>query len=217
MYFPAPQMQILDTWHVIGLEGTGSNDIAVEQLFVPDGYSIGLGVDRPVNDGALYRLPVFGFLACSVSAVMLGIARAAIDSFTAFAAAKVPRGARRPLADHSTIQAQLAQAEGLLGSGRALFYDQLGRVWDQAVRGDRPTPGDRAHLRVAATTAARNSVAAVDILFELAGASAVYDTSALQRQFRDIRAAGQHAAIGPRTLELAGRVLLGLETDTSLL
>ena len=92
--FPAADAEIIDTWTVSGLRGTGSHDIAVRDLLVPATRSVSLTHDRPVASGALYAFPLFGLLALGIAAVALGIARRAIDELVALAAAKTPTGGR---------------------------------------------------------------------------------------------------------------------------
>jgi hypothetical protein len=72
-------------------------------------------------------------------------------------------------------------------------------------------------IRLAATTATLNSARAVDICYNLGGASSIYSSNLLQRHFRDIHTVTQHVMVGQPTLEVAGRILLGLPTDTSML
>jgi alkylation response protein AidB-like acyl-CoA dehydrogenase len=98
MLFPADAATLIDTWHVAGLCGTGSGEMAVDNLRVPRTRSVSLITDKPVAEGALYAFPVFGLLALGIAAVMLGNARAAIDDLVALATAKTPQASRRTLA-----------------------------------------------------------------------------------------------------------------------
>jgi len=215
LLFPAREATLHDTWSVSGLRGTGSHDMEVCDLFVPAGRSVSLQDDAPRERGPLYALPVFGFLAIGVCSVGLGIARAAIDALQELAAAKTPTGSRRLLAERALVQAQVAQAEGALRAARAGLLEALAAVRDAAPRG--VTARERALLRIAATHAARSSAQVVDAMYDAGGGSSIYAASPLQRQFRDVHVMTQHASVAPATLELAGRVLLGLEADTSLL
>jgi len=215
LLFPAREATLHDTWSVSGLRGTGSHDMEVRDLFVPRERSVSLQDDRPRERGPLYALPVFGFLAVGVCAVGLGIARAAIEALAALATEKTPTGSRRLLAERALVQAHVAQAEGALRAARAGLLEALAAVHDAAPRG--VTPRERALLRIAATHAARTSAQAVDAMYEAGGGSSIYAASPLQRHFRDVHVMTQHASVAPPTLELAGRVLLGLEADTSIL
>jgi indole-3-acetate monooxygenase len=217
MLFPAAEVTIHDTWHVSGLAGTGSNDFEVRELFVPRARSLAIATEKPVASGPLYRFPVFGLLALGIAAVALGIARGAIDDVLELAGAKTPTGSRRKLAERPLVQLQLAQAEAGLGSARAYVFDSVGRAWAAAERGEDLTLAQRARLRLAATSATLACAQVVDAMYGAGGGTSIYQTSPLQRRFRDVHAATQHVMVGLPTYELAGRVLLGLETDTSVL
>lgn len=217
MFFPARSVEIIDTWEVSGLMGTGSNDIAALKVDVPKERSVALTADRPRHPGRLYAFPVFGLLSLGIAAVALGIARGAIDDILDLAGAKTPTGSRRKLAERPLVQAQLAEGEALLGAARAFVFESVQRAWDAAGSGtalDLPT---RARLRLAATHATMASARVVDLMYSAGGGTSIYRTSPLQRRFRDVHAATQHVMVAPPTLELAGRVLMGIDTDVSTL
>ncbi len=115
-------LQIPDTWHTLGLRGTGSHDAVADEVFVPGGRVFSL-FDGPVLNRPLYRFPVFGFFALSIGAAALGNARAAIDELVALAAGKVGLGSTRTLAQRSATQASVAAAEASLRAARALYYE----------------------------------------------------------------------------------------------
>lgn len=217
MLFPASEVRIHDTWTVAGLMGTGSHDIEVTDRFVPDAFSISLFTDKPRRSGALYAFPVFGLLALGIAAVALGIARSAVDEFARTAREKTPFGARKSLATQGRIQAQTAEAEGILRSARAFVLDASGSCWEATARGGEVGVNRRAELRLAAAHAVQSAARAVDIVYSAGGGTSIYATSPLQRHFRDIHVVTQHAMNGPASYELAGRVMLGVETDTSAL
>jgi alkylation response protein AidB-like acyl-CoA dehydrogenase len=217
MLFPAAAARIVDTWTVAGLRGTGSHDIAVDDVFVPAAHSLSLITDRPFHARPLYAFPVFGLLALGIAAVALGIGRAAIDELVRLAGAKTPTGSRRRLAERAAVQAQVAEAEAIIGAARALVIDTIRAAWERA-RGEGAIDlATRARLRLAATHATTSSARVVDLMYGAGGGTVVYAASPLQRQFRDIHVATQHLMVSPATLELAGRVLLGLDADTSML
>ena len=217
MLFPAGDARIIDTWTVAGLRGTGSHDIAVDDLFVPAARSFSLITDRPCRTGALYAFPVFGLLALGIAAVTLGIGRAAIDELVRLAGVKTPSGSRRRLGERAVIQAAVAEAEAVLGAGRALVFDTVATAWAAAEAEGTIDLRLRARLRLAATHAAISAARAVDLMYNAGGGTSVYATSPLQRHFRDVHAATQHVMIAPATLELVGRVLLGVDADTAML
>ena len=217
MLFPASEVRIIDTWTVSGLRGTGSHDIAVDDVVVPAAHSLSLITDSPVERGPLYAFPVFGLLALGIAAVALGIARRALDELVALAGAKTPTGSRRLLAERPAIQAEVARAEATLGAARAFLAETVGGAWERAQAAGAIAIRERARLRLAATHATLASACAVDLVYGAGGGTAVYAASPLQRCFRDIHVATQHAMVAPATLELAGRILLGLEADTAML
>ncbi|HEY2386362.1 MAG TPA: acyl-CoA dehydrogenase family protein [Candidatus Binatia bacterium] len=217
MLFPAADAEIIDTWTVSGLRGTGSHDIAVRDLLVPAERAVSLVRDRPRERGPLYAFPAFGLLALGIAAVAVGIARRAIDELIALAGGKTPTGSRRVLADRQVVQAQTSEAEALLRSGRAFLFEAIGAASEEARREGGIGTRARLAVRLAATNATHSAAKAVDLMYTAGGGTAVYATSPLQRCFRDVHVVTQHLMVAPATYELTGRVLLGLDTDTSQL
>jgi alkylation response protein AidB-like acyl-CoA dehydrogenase len=217
MLFRAEETRVVDTWDTSGLRGTGSHDFEATDVFVPASRSFSTLTDRPRYAGILSALPFFGVLAASVAAVTLGIARGALDAFAALATAKHSLGAKRSIAHRELVQLGVAQAEGNVRAARALLHETAREASASAARGEAPSLRDRALLRVAACHATTASAAAVDTVYEAAGASSIYTKSPLQRQFRDVHVATQHIMVSPTAAILAGRVLLGVETDTGTL
>ncbi len=216
MLAPAAEVEILDTWYVSGLCGTGSTDFAMRDVFVPHSRVVGLVGGRAI-ERPLYAFPQFGLLAMGIAAVALGLARAAIDALVELAGAKTPQGSARSLAERQSTQSDVAVAEALLRSARAFFYESVERAWQSACAAGRIDVDERRDLRLATTHAVRSCARAVDLMYHLAGGSSVYAHSPLQRIFRDVHVATQHMMVAPATLELTGRLFLGLETETSLL
>jgi alkylation response protein AidB-like acyl-CoA dehydrogenase len=217
VYFKASDVIFHDTWHVAGLKGTGSLDYEVRDLIVPADRAVSLIVDKPRVDAPLYRFPPFALLAMGIAAVALGNARGAIDALDDLAGVKRPQGSKRTLAERATTQAERAKAEAMLASARAYFFDEMNAAFARAERGDGIGLETRAVLRLAATHAVRTSAEVCRMMYDLGGGSSVYLSSALQRRFRDAHVATQHMATAPATYELAGRVLLNLETDAGTL
>lgn len=215
--FPATDARILDTWDTAGLRGTGSHDIAVDDLRVPMARTVSLVDDRPRVAGPLYAFPVFGLLALGIGAVALGIARRAYDELLALAGTKTPTGMRRPLAQRSAIQAEVAQATAELESARAWLCDTVSGAWNAALRGGPLDLATRARLRLAATHATASAAQVTDRMYRAGGGTAIYAESPLQRCFRDVHVVTQHMMVAQPTLELTGRVLLGVDADTSML
>jgi len=214
--FPAADTVLHDTWHVMGLKGTGSGDLEVSGLFVPEGRCVRLASDRPREPGALYKFPAFGFLSLGVSAVALGNARGALDAFRELATAKKSQGSAKTLAERQSVQAAYAQAEAGWRAARALLFAEVDRVWEIAQQADEIPMEARADLRLACTQATRMGADVCRTLYELGGGAALFETSPLQRQFRDAQAITQHIVTAPATWELTGRILFGLPTEGAM-
>lgn len=214
---PISEVEILDTWHTVGLRGTGSNDVALTDTFVPDewaGVTDGPELSRP--DTPLFRLPPglrFPFPKVGVAA---GVARAAVATFVQLAGEKKARYGRRLLREETDAQLAVASAEALIGTGRAFAFELLDEVWARAEAGEPIPPELHARARLACSTAVANCVEAVEILTTAAGTTANLVDHPLARQLADVRAVPQHFMVGGYHRRSAGQVLLGLEPDDPL-
>ena len=207
---PSSDVHVIDTWRTTGMRGTGSHDFSLTDVFVP-----AERVHR-ADAPSCRREPLYQFLSWTHighAALGLGIARVAIREFIALAGGKeatwLPTEGR--LASRTTIQAKVAQAEALVGSGRAYVRDTTRDLWETVSRGERPSPEQRAAYRLSIAYANDNAIQAVDLMYHLAGASAIYATHRLDRCLRDIHTASAHVWVSADTYELAGRLLLGLD------
>ncbi len=214
--FTPDQVHFADTWHVSGLRGTGSLDYDVRDAYVPEARAVGYLVTKN-PDRPLYQFPQFAFLALGIAAVALGAARGAIDDLQAIASTKVRAGGSTRLAERPYAQMEVAKAEATLRSARAFYYETLEAAWQKALRGEPIPVTERRDLRLATTHAMQAAVQTVDAMYTLAGGSSVYESSDLQRRFRDVHVATQHIMVSPGTLETVGRLLLGVETNTATL
>lgn len=208
---PRDSYEIVDTWRVNGLRGTGSHDVAVRDLFVPDEMSTRVAGRSPAHDGALYRLPPFTRLAYNKVGVATGIARAALDAFVELAERKRPRLSTRSLRDRPRAQLRYAEAEAALRSARAFVFDAVGDVWDTVLAGDVADRRQRALVRLACSHACQESIRAVELVHEAAGTSANFEDSPIGRARRDVAVVAQQVMVAPHFIEDAGRVLLGLD------
>jgi alkylation response protein AidB-like acyl-CoA dehydrogenase len=146
----------------------------------------------------------------------LGIARGAIVDIVELAGAKKPTLSNRALAERGATQGDVARAEAMLRSARAFLVEAILEAWEEAERGAISVE-KRAALRLASTHAANESAKVVDICYTLGGGTSVYRKSPLQRRFRDAHVITQHMMVAPPSYELAGRVVLGLPTDPSMI
>jgi indole-3-acetate monooxygenase len=212
--FPRAETEVLDVWRVGGLRGTGSDDYQVNDLFVPEERTIPLPDFFPVprQPGPLYAVPMTSTFVSCIATVALGIARAAIEALGEIAGGKTPMGSQTVLREKPFAQANMARAEALVRAGRAYLFDELGRVWQEALASRPVSLQQRAHVRLAACHATQCAIEAVDLVYALAGGSSIYEGNRLERCFRDIHVAGQHVAVAPMAnQEPVGRVLFGLD------
>ncbi|WP_329059465.1 acyl-CoA dehydrogenase family protein [Amycolatopsis sp. NBC_01480] len=215
---PTAELTVHDTWHTSGLRGTGSHDTSADEVFVPAHRLLSVVDGPPANAGTLHRFPLFGFFAASIAAAALGNARGAITELVELAGAKNPSGSRRTLAERSATQGAVAGAEASLRAAREFYYRAIGDAWQAAAAGSAVIAEElRLALRLACTHAVRTSAEVARTMYDLGGGSAIYETSPLQRRFRDAHTATAHFQVNPATYELAGRVLLGLPADTAQL
>lgn len=127
LLLPRAQVEVLDTWDVRGMRGTGSHHWRVEDLFVPDHRSVSL-TDPLCEPGPLYRLPLNLMFACGFGSVALGIARSALDAAIELCADKTPAFRRKTLRDESHVQMDLGRAEALWRATRARPERRCGRA-----------------------------------------------------------------------------------------
>ena len=213
---PKDAIEFLDTWHSTGLRGTGSTDFKLTDHRVPSAHIVGLEV-RKMPDTPLFQFPNFTLLALGIGAVSMGIARAALNEFVGLAQQKKRISSSSTIAERSHTQMQIATAEAKLRSARAFYYDSVEQAWERALAGDTVDVDQRRNLRLANTHAVMASAEVVDCAYNLAGGVSVYQSSNLQRHFRDIHVATQHIMVAPSTLETTGRLFLGLPTNTATL
>ena len=211
MFLPSDQATIKDTWSVVGMRGTGSQDFIVDDGFVPEAHSCFIG-EPAVETAALYnhRL-VFATLFSAVVANSLGIARGAIDAFIELAGRESSTAFTAViLRDRPFVQARLAEAEAILNAARAFVVDSVGTLWESACAGAADPTLVIAQARLAIVHAMHEAVRSVDLVFHAAGTNAIYCRNPLERYFRDIHVAVQHNSAFPAPYESAGKVLMGL-------
>jgi indole-3-acetate monooxygenase len=216
MLLPASQCEIIDTWTVGGLRGTGSHDVAVHNVFVPSAFSSGF-FDPHVLPEWRYRIPAFCRVVPGLAAMALGIARTAIETLKEIAGAKTPIRTTQMLRDTPDAQARVSQAEALVRSARLFLFDSVSQLWTKLLASGEVTMEARALTRLAASHAVSSAVQAVDLMYVAGGASSIYVSSPLERAFRDVHIMTQHIAVQPRVTYSTGRVLFGLDSDTPLL
>ena len=216
VFFQRKDVTLHDNWHTLGLQGTGSVDYEVKDVFVPEGRWVQFPMREPVVDEPLYRFSTVGALAAGVAFVAVGIARRAIDEAIKLATAKVPAGGTRPLSERSMVQAQIVEAESAWLSARAVLREQVQACMQQAAAERDISTENRRLLRVAAINATERSARAVDVAYAVGGGSSIHQSSVLMRLFCDVHTVTQHGINGPLFMERLGRMAMGESTGTGL-
>jgi 3-hydroxy-9,10-secoandrosta-1,3,5(10)-triene-9,17-dione monooxygenase len=221
---PASDYTIIDTWHVIGLAGTGSKDIAIEDVFVPDYRSVasdqltgGPNPGSETNPAVLYQLPAVSLFAFCIAGVSLGIAQGVIEYFTQTMRTRTSYYTGRNLADFVTLQIHLAEATAIVDAARAVMLLDCDEATQIVAAGGLPSLEQRARYRRDGAYAATLCTRAVDVLFQATGGGAIYARNPLQRAFRDVHAANAHYVLNwDINGAMYGRVALGLSADATL-
>jgi len=216
-FVPRAQAEILDTWQVRGMRGTGTNHFAVDDVFVPEDRTVKSVTAPLIEQGPLYRLPRTLVFASGDAAVALGTARSCLAAFTELASTKTPRAMDALLRDQPLIQSEVGRAEARLRSGLAFLREAVREIWDAVLANGAVTLEQRAVLRLATTDGIRTAVAIVDMVYNMAGATAAYESSPIQRHFQDVHVMSQHLQARLAHYELVGRHWLGLKIDESRL
>jgi len=223
-FVPPSAVEIIDTWYVTGLRATGTQDLRVDDVFVPDAMAgraiMGPGgpVLHTVRDNTFARIPFMSIAGLAqVPPVVLGIARRAIEEFKLLAQTKQSAFGGPRLAEQVQAQTGLARAEALLRAARTYWYHEVETLWDAAVQNSPISLELRASQRIANLLVTEHCVTAVDLLYRLAGSTAIFQSSALERCFRDVHTAAQHLQVQEARWETTGRVLMGLAPGSPVL
>jgi alkylation response protein AidB-like acyl-CoA dehydrogenase len=215
MWLPAENATILDTWHVLGMCGTGSHHVAVADVFIPEQHTALLApLEQPgkAYQAPLYRLTVWPPVAL-LAPPALGVARAAIDDLIALASKKTPSYTASLLSKRQVVQRQVAEAEATLGAGRAFLHETFRDAWEAAVQGAEITLERKLKMQLATTYANLSAAKAVDLVHEATGASAIRNEYRFQQYFRDAHTMTQHAFSSASRYESVGALMLGEESD----
>jgi alkylation response protein AidB-like acyl-CoA dehydrogenase len=208
---PVSECEVIDTWYSIGLRGTGSSDVQVQDAFVAEDCCFSLTQGPASEPGSLYGAPLPVLFALPVSAVGLGIARAAIDAFIELAAGKVRLGGAAVLAQDGLVQTTVGHAEAQLRSARTFALDVAEEMTCSTAAEGQISRETTALVALATAQAAETAAEVVTRLCKVAGASAIYASSRLERCFRDIHMVTQHRATNVFNFETAGRHFLGID------
>ena len=217
MLFPKSQATITDTWQVIGLRGTGSDDYAVDDLFVPEAFSFTResDVDRR-EPGPLYKFSIFNLFGMGFCAVALGIARTVLTDFIAVAKSKKAHSSGKLLAENNLVQTQVGLCQARLGAARAYVLEGYAELYEQAERGEKVSFAQRLASRGMTCFAIQQAREVVDYAYHAAGAGAIFDKNPFERRFRDLHTVTQQSQAHAENFEALGQSLLGIEPARKL-
>ena len=209
-FLPPGDASPLDTWHVAGMRGTGSNDWRVDDVFVPSQRTLtparfGRGDHEPMA-----MLPLFSVLGASLAFVAVGVACHAIDMLVQAARTKVAFVGQQRLRERADVQIAVARARGLVEAGRAGLMTAWLQLERAVLGGTPPGPEQLASLRLAMVTATDLAATAVDLVQRAAGTEGLFEAAGIERCWRDVHAVTQHAMVSTRHLDRIGRIALGL-------
>jgi 3-hydroxy-9,10-secoandrosta-1,3,5(10)-triene-9,17-dione monooxygenase len=218
---PRADITVIDTWYAMGLAGTGSKDVAADDIFVPEHRTlpatIGQGGPHPgsaVNRGPLYRLPWFGLFSFVTAGTSLGIAQGAVRDFAAATRDRLATYSGRALADLSTLQLRLAEAATLVDAAETIMLRDCDDAMVLAEADRQPDLAEKARWRRDGAYAAQLVARAVDLVFAGSGGAAIHANHPLQRALRDVHAANGHIGVSwDLNGAIYGRVALGLTPE----
>ncbi|QCY11689.1 acyl-CoA dehydrogenase family protein [Pseudomonas sp. MPC6] len=205
---PREKVRIEETWNVVGLVGTGSHDVVVEGVVVPEEWTFVRG--GPSNlDEPFFRYPSLSFATQVLSVVGLGVARAALDELSGMASGRISVTGAPSLSDRPLAQVEMAKAEASLRAARSWFYQAIDDAWDSVLAGVPVSVEQTNMLRLSSTHATRVAADVARTAQMLSGMSGVYRTSPLSRFVNDTQVITQHAFMGDMTYQNAGAIFFG--------
>ena len=217
--------EIIDTWNAGALAGTGSNDVVIADLFVPEAMTLAVaalgGEPTPgasVNPGALYRIPVFALFAFVLAGAALGNAQAVVDAYVATARGRASRYNGKAVADFQSTQIKIASASAKVDAARRIMRGCCQEAMEDARRERLPDMLARTRYRRDGAYSVQLCTEAVTELFAASGAGALTKGTPLERRFRDAYGIAAHIAF---SFDAAGsnfgRVSLGLPSENTTL
>jgi 3-hydroxy-9,10-secoandrosta-1,3,5(10)-triene-9,17-dione monooxygenase len=192
---PKSDYKVIDTWYAMGMVGTGSKDIEVKEVFVPERRALQLtkcrgGLEHPgakLNPGPLFRVPIVASAGHPLSATALGTAEGAYEHVVNSFKTRVGTYTGAKVADFQAVQIKIARARALIDSARYLMRQSA-----MAFEKENLDLETKLRLRIQNTIAVAQSREAVETLWSCYGANAIYMRDPLQRYLRDVQAASQH-------------------------
>ena len=221
VFMDAKDCRIMDTWYTLGMKATDSNDVAAENVFVPDHRFFPLNPDLPHNSyyqGPLYQFPAIGAsISCLIAPIALAVARNAINELKKMADKKTPFGSMVSIRERGSVQRKLGMAEAMVQSSRAYLYQTIAESWDKILAGEKLSMEEKAGLLLAATHTNQSCFSAVDLMYSAAGSSSIYTKNPLARYYADAGVIRQHGFVNESRYETVAQVYFGLQPDLPVL
>jgi 3-hydroxy-9,10-secoandrosta-1,3,5(10)-triene-9,17-dione monooxygenase len=222
---PQAEYTVLDTWYVAGLRATGSKDIEIEDVFVPEHRTLAMDATRggPTpgsarNPGVLFRLPLMALFQFCITGPVLGMAQGAVQGFINKTRVRAAAYTGTKLAELPTMQVRVAEASALVDSAELIMKNCCAEAWRITAEGSIPTIEQKVRYRRDAAFAVRQCVRATDLMMEAHGGGGLYNTQAIQRAWRDAHAGAAHISFAFDAVGATyGKVMLGLPCDNNLL
>src|SRR4051812_3168461 len=197
---PKSDYQVIDTWYAMGMEGTGSKDIEVNEVFVPERRALALarcrgGLEHPgavLNKGTLFQVPIVASAGHPLSASALGAAEGAYEHVVERFKSRVGTYTGAKVSDFQAVQIRIARARALIDSARYLMRESAIAFDRYAEQNAVPDLETKLRLRIQNTLAVMQSRETVETLWSCYGANAIYTRDPLQRFLRDTQAINQH-------------------------
>ena len=207
------QWEILDTWDVAGLRGSGSHTVKAEGAVVrPEHADVDL-VSLPAQyDNPVFRIPIPLRLSYNKVAIALGVARGALDAFVDLAHNKVPMLSPSKLMDRPIAQSRIGECEAKYRAARAYVFEAMEEVEDELRAGaEAPSARTTQNARLACTYGANACMEVVDVVHNTAGTSASYMQNPLERKLRDAHGCATHRWVAHPLYQDLGAIILGHE------
>jgi 3-hydroxy-9,10-secoandrosta-1,3,5(10)-triene-9,17-dione monooxygenase len=199
---PKTDYEIIDTWYAMGMAGTGSKDIAVKELFVPERRALALqttrgGYEHPgaaINRTPLFGIPIIGAAGIPLSPASIGAAEGAYEHFVAAMQKRMGTYTGAKIADFQAVQIKVARARVLIDSARAISRNACFDLQAMSARGEIPDLATKLRFRAQSAFAVNQAREAVETLWSCYGAQGLYTRDPMQRYLRDAVAMSQHFA-----------------------
>ena len=217
---PAELVTIEDDWQVMGMRGTGSNSVVIDEVTIPRSLTAPIAtqlhVANPYYSGALYRCPGRVLFATYVP-ISLAVAGRALDELDKLARVKTPASSSGLLRERQIAQLKFGKALATFRAARTYFFETLNEAWERAERGEAPTDTQRAELYLAGTHGVQASADTVRLVADAAGTSAIYEQGELARLVRDMEVLRHHGFASENRYASVAQQMWGSTLDYPLL